>query len=194
MARIYGTTFGSMKGVNGSKANKGAGARGESLVEELLNSSFKKYQNVCIFHDLNIPKVRGANTDHIFLVGDCMYILDSKMWRSGFYWSFSGHSYCGLKRFEPAEKHTVGMAMDKWRDIIPRETSIYGALIICQGSARKPQSLWALRLPDGVEKYRLDNIVAHLKNVTNKQHKKIPNEQLVRAISKYVKKKDISIR
>lgn len=65
------------------------GARGEQKTEALLNGFAKK---AAVLHDLRIP-IPGfkANIDHAVVSGKSVLLLDSKMWKPGFYWSLLGY-------------------------------------------------------------------------------------------------------
>lgn len=65
------------------------GARGEQKTEALLNGFGKK---AAVLHDLRIP-IPGfkANVDHAIVSGKSVLLIDSKMWKPGFYWSLLGY-------------------------------------------------------------------------------------------------------
>jgi hypothetical protein len=65
------------------------GAKGEQKTEVLLNGFAKK---AAVLHDLRIP-LPGfkANIDHAVVSGKSVLLIDSKMWKPGFYWSMLGY-------------------------------------------------------------------------------------------------------
>jgi hypothetical protein len=65
------------------------GAKGEQKTEVLLNGFGKK---AAVLHDLRIP-LPGfkANIDHAVVSGKSVLLIDSKMWKPGFYWSMLGY-------------------------------------------------------------------------------------------------------
>jgi hypothetical protein len=65
------------------------GAKGEQKTEVLLNGFAKK---AAVLHDLRIP-IPGfkANIDHAIVSGKSVLLIDSKMWKPGFYWSLLGY-------------------------------------------------------------------------------------------------------
>ncbi|GAA4032867.1 hypothetical protein GCM10023063_15270 [Arthrobacter methylotrophus] len=65
------------------------GAKGEQKTEGLLNGFAKK---AAVLHDLRIP-LPGfkANIDHAVVSGKSVLLIDSKMWKPGFYWSMLGY-------------------------------------------------------------------------------------------------------
>lgn len=78
------------------------GAKGEEKSARLLDGFSKK---AAILHDLRIP-IPGfkANIDHIVVSGNRVLILDSKMWRPGFYWTMFGVNRRGLQRVDHTAK------------------------------------------------------------------------------------------
>lgn len=72
------------------------GAKGEKKSEEILN---RFGESAAVMHDLHLP-IPGfkANIDHIIVSGKRVLILDSKMWKPGFYWTFSGTNRRGLEK------------------------------------------------------------------------------------------------
>ncbi|QOT19546.1 nuclease-related domain-containing protein [Paenarthrobacter sp. YJN-5] len=65
------------------------GAKGEQKTEALLNGFAKK---AAVLHDLRIP-LPGfkSNIDHAIVSGKSVLLIDSKMWKPGFYWSLLGY-------------------------------------------------------------------------------------------------------
>ena len=65
------------------------GAKGEQKTEALLNGFGKK---AAVLHDLRIP-IPGfkANIDHAIVSGKSVLLIDSNMWKPGFYWSTLGY-------------------------------------------------------------------------------------------------------
>lgn len=68
---------------------------------------------VTVLHDLRIPRPGvTANVDHVVVSGRRVFLIDSKVWRPGFYWTLRGRTWRGLERFAPADKKTMVMATD----------------------------------------------------------------------------------
>ncbi len=114
MASIYGNAGGSLGNAGswgGNVSASRAGARGEQLTAAVLNQLAKSVDGLAVLHDLRIP-IPGvkANIDHAIVSGDRVLLLDSKLWRPGFYWTIAGRTRRGLQRFEPADKKTLPMA------------------------------------------------------------------------------------
>lgn len=72
------------------------GVKGEKKSEEVLN---RFGDHAAVMHDLRIP-IPGfkANIDHVIVSGKRVMILDSKMWKPGFYWTLSGTNRRGLEK------------------------------------------------------------------------------------------------
>ena len=88
------------------------GRVGEQRTARLLERVIGRSENApTVLHDLRIPDPRyKANIDHVVVSGKTVYIVDTKVWASGFYWTLGGRSFRGLSRFGPAEKRTMPLA------------------------------------------------------------------------------------
>jgi hypothetical protein len=66
-----------------------------------------------VLHDLMLP-VRGvkANIDHVIVSGRDVWLLDTKVWAPGVYWTFRGHTRRGWswKKLDYLDKKTAEMA------------------------------------------------------------------------------------
>ncbi len=109
---IIGSPGGSLRDLGG-KFGAGqvtAGADGEIRTARAL-------ANICqpggptVLHDLVLP-MNGitANIDHIVISGKDVYILDSKMWTPGLYWTIAGRTRRGWTRVEHTDRQTMRMA------------------------------------------------------------------------------------
>lgn len=72
------------------------GQRGEIRTAELL-APFGKH--TAIIHDVRVP-ISGwkANIDHVVVSGKTVYLIDTKSWKAGWYWSIGGTNMRGLKK------------------------------------------------------------------------------------------------
>lgn len=109
---VIGTPGGSLHELArfASAANIESGRDGERRTAEILRS-------ICIpggptvLHDLDIPMSGlAANIDHIVVSGHTVRIIDSKMWKPGFYWTLLGRTRNGLRRVAHADKQTMTLA------------------------------------------------------------------------------------
>lgn len=69
-----------------------------------------------VLHDLRIP-IPGihANIDHVVVAGRRVWLIDSKAWAPGWYWTVGGKTRRGLTLVPHADKKTIPMAMDATR-------------------------------------------------------------------------------
>lgn len=88
-----------------------AGLQGELRTAAVLDEIAHR-RGITVMHDLQIPGSR-ANIDHIVVTGNKVLLVDSKMWKPGFFWTWGGRTYRGRQRFESAEKQTMVMARQK---------------------------------------------------------------------------------
>lgn len=86
------------------------GRQGELRTAALIDAAARRY-GFTVLHDLRVP-IPGfsANADHIVVSGRQVLLLDTKVWRPGFYWTFDGASFRGFSRFAPADKKTMKLA------------------------------------------------------------------------------------
>jgi hypothetical protein len=89
------------------------GAKGEQRTGRILNALAAAQNGPTVLHDLRIPLPGvNANIDHIVVSGRRVTILDSKVWKPGFYWTLLGATRRGMERFAPADKQTMRMARE----------------------------------------------------------------------------------
>jgi hypothetical protein len=139
-----------------------AGERGEHRTADILEHAYRGDDTTHVFHDLDIPgHERTANVDHMVAQGNRVIILDSKSWLPGFYWTARGCTYRGLHRFPPADKHTVGFAVDSYRQLLLGNAKVGGMLVI-HPTRDGPNHLWAIALADGVARATGDKLIAAL--------------------------------
>jgi len=72
-----------------------------------------------------------ANVDHMVVTGRTVYLLDSKMWKTGRYWTVFGKTRRGMERIAWADKHTMELA----------RAQIDGYLRRCGVSAQVPRPI-----------------------------------------------------
>lgn len=89
------------------------GAKGEKATAGVLNALAREPGGPSVVHDARIP-IPGvkANIDHLVVSGRNVTIIDSKMWKPGFYWTAFGRSFRGLTAFPSADKKTLPMAVN----------------------------------------------------------------------------------
>ncbi|MFC4225416.1 nuclease-related domain-containing protein [Lysinibacter cavernae] len=64
-----------------------------------------------ILNDLRIP-IPGfqANIDHVVVFGNQILLIDTKYWRTSFYWTVAGRTRRGLQLFPEGDKKTLNAA------------------------------------------------------------------------------------
>ncbi|MGH9067649.1 MAG: nuclease-related domain-containing protein [Acidimicrobiales bacterium] len=152
-ARTYGRAGGSLGHMAGQYGGKGIwGQKGERATAQILAKALGSDPDVVILHDLSIPGF-DANVDHVVVKGNRVFILDSKVWKPGFYWRFGHRCMRGWKSFPPAGKKTVGMAVDRYRAALTQAkvpVQVTGLLVVHPSKAGAKLSTGWLRSPNGV--------------------------------------------
>lgn len=121
---VIGSPAGSLGDAAWSKniAAAKAGVRGELSTAKLLDALAALPGGPTVLHDLRIP-IPGisANIDHVVVSGRTVTIIDSKVWKPGFYWTLAGMTFRGHERFAPADKKTMPMALAAITGLLERE-------------------------------------------------------------------------
>ena len=165
-----------------SKAHARAGAKGEHQTARVLNQLARTSGGPGVLHDVKIPGAH-ANVDHVVVAGNKVFLIDSKVWRAGFYWSFLGAPLRGSKSFPHAKTTTLEFAQDRLKTVL-EQAGVDGVefatpiLAVWQSASRGKLSLWALRLPGGK--------VKHGRKVVSRAMFANPNPLIVSVLSKYV--------
>lgn len=114
---VLGTPGGSVTDLGTDAA--AIGRDGEEMIGQEISQIAYSSERV-VLHDLDVP-ARGmkANIDHLVLGGDVVLIVDSKVWRKGFYWTIGGNSYRGLTAQPHLDKPTLRVIQEKVADFLP---------------------------------------------------------------------------
>lgn len=146
---IIGTAGGGLDnaGWAANAAVAAQGRAGELATAEVLNRMACPGGPV-VLHDLRIP-IPGftANIDHAVVAGRKVWLIDSKRWAPGFYWTFGGRGYRGFGRFKvrdrsgkwayPAEKQTMAMAFTSISKVLAgTRSSVQTPLVVVWSSRR----------------------------------------------------------
>lgn len=153
---VYGRPGGSLENASWLKASdRGAakvGASGEQRTADLLDR-YAAESDVTVLHDLRVPSSKyKANIDHVVVSGNRVFVIDSKVWKPGRYWTDPwGRTFRGFERFEPAEKQTM-VVIDKTLEAMFRNADVQAQLVepllfVWPSSTRKKMSTWMLRVP-----------------------------------------------
>lgn len=110
---VHGVAGSSLSGADTSwAANAGAirfGKIGEQRTAAILDR-LAVGDGPTVLHDLKVPGNR-ANIDHVVVSGNVITLVDSKVWRRGFFWTFRGQTYRGRELFPHADKRTMRTAI-----------------------------------------------------------------------------------
>ncbi|AUG29409.1 NERD domain-containing protein [Microbacterium hominis] len=84
------------------------GAVGEARTGRVLAQLAGRESGPTVIHDVRIP-IPGftANIDHVVISGRDVTLLDSKVWRAGFYWTLGGVTRRGMELAAHCDKKTL---------------------------------------------------------------------------------------
>src|SRR5664279_4115616 len=138
------------------------GQQGEQRTAAILNR-LARHNGAAVLHDIQMPMAGvTANIDHIVVSGTTVTIVDSKVWKPGFYWTLANKTRRGWRRFAivdrqgrktyPGDKQTIAMAITAIEKYLPAcgvtDFRMGQAIVIAWPSTkRKNLSLWAARFP-----------------------------------------------
>lgn len=123
-----------------------AGADGETKTAAVLDGFALK---AAVLHDLRVP-VPGfkANIDHIVVSGKRVLILDSKVWKPGFYWTLFGINRRGGERVDHTAKDQAWMQRALTGYLRGTGADVATPhLVIWPSRKGGAVSLWLLRVP-----------------------------------------------
>lgn len=150
MIGIYGTVAAGLTGAPSFAKNAGtaaAGAQGEKRTARVLDQFADR---ALVLHDLRIPLpgVR-ANIDHAIVSGKHVLLIDTKVWKPGFYWTWGAKSRRGLEAVPHIDKKTMLMAADGIaRHLESNKARLAHPLVgVWPSSTSKQLSLHFLRVP-----------------------------------------------
>jgi len=161
---VLGTAGGGLGDASGWAANENVarmGQAGEVRMAAILDP-LARPGGATVLHDLRIP-IPGftANIDHVVVSGRTVLLIDSKMWKPGFYWTVGGKTRRGWRRFAvtsrsgkpayPAETKTMSMAYDTiTRYLHGRGINARIArplVVVFSSSQRARLDVWMLKFP-----------------------------------------------
>lgn len=125
------------------------GARGEIRTGMILDKIALLPGGPTVLHDVSIPG-SAANIDHLVISGNRILLVDSKVWRGGFYWTL-GRTRRGSEVFPPADKRTLPMAQDRLATFLSGRHVVSDfatpLLVVWPSVDQHPIQLWAMRAP-----------------------------------------------
>lgn len=146
MGNVYGIPGGSVSepgavtwAANSAVAQIGGAA--ERRTGELLNR-LAESSEWDVFHDLRVPGSR-ANIDHVLVGARSVVVIDTKIWKPGFYWTLGGATRRGWERVQHLDKQSIPMTMDRLAARL-EPTGVRLArpvLLVWPSSARAPMRL-----------------------------------------------------
>jgi len=149
MNGIYGMAATGLHNDSSFAANEAVakiGAKGEERTAMILNGFGLK---AAVLHDLRVP-IPGfkSNIDHVIVSGKRVLVLDTKVWKPGFYWTLAGRNRRGTERIRHTEKD-VGYLQAALITYLRGTGATVTAphLIIWPSSAAAKISFWLLRVP-----------------------------------------------
>lgn len=150
----FGTPGGSLEQptwIKGDGSTAAAGRTGEQRTAAILSRLAST--EVAVFHDVSIPGSR-ANVDHVVVAGSTITLIDTKLWRPGFYWASPSGPRRGLDDFPAAKTGTLTLAKARLSALLDRHgvpaTFATPLLLVWSSDGSRPVSTWALRI-DGVK-------------------------------------------
>jgi hypothetical protein len=123
MERTYPQIIGHPGGSLGTKDLKSQfgnradiGARAEQKTATMVLNPICERGGATVLHDVRLHSTnrsggsREGNIDHILISGTSVFLIDTKMWQPGFYWTFGGTSRRGLTKVPHLDKGTMEWA------------------------------------------------------------------------------------
>lgn len=145
----YGRAATGLSGNTGwavSEAAARVGATGEKKTEAALAAFAGK---AAVLHDLTVP-IPGfkANIDHVVVSGRRVMLIDTKVWKPGFYWTFAGVNRRGFDRVDHTAKDQsyITRAVVSYLKGTGAEVSS-PVLAVWSSRATGKASTWALTVP-----------------------------------------------
>jgi hypothetical protein len=123
-----------------------AGAGGEKKTEELLAQFAGK---AAVLHDLTVP-IPGfkANIDHVVVTGRRVLLIDTKVWKPGFYWTLFGVNRRGFERVDHTAKDQSYITRAVTSYLKGTEAQVCSpVLAVWCSRANGSVSIWALSVP-----------------------------------------------
>ena len=126
-----------------------AGRRGEQATARVLD--WHARNGKAVMHDLRMPiPGMSLNIDHVVVAGNTVVLVDSKLWRPGFYWTWAGRTFRGLRRARHVDKQTMLMARESIGAYLDRHQLSAGIRCVVAAwpsSDHSPLRLWAAATP-----------------------------------------------
>lgn len=125
------------------------GTKGEQLSEKVLNTFSSR---AAVMHDLRVP-IPGfkANIDHVIVSGRRVLILDSKMWKPGFYWTLAGVNRRGREKVPHTGKDQAWITKAVESHLRGTGAEVLTVrLVIWPSRTGEKASTWLLKVPGAI--------------------------------------------
>ena len=144
---VYGRAGGSLDDADFAASAEAArvGQVGEVLTATILNKLAAQH-GFTVLHDLRIPGSK-ANIDHVVVSADRVRVIDSKMWKPGFYWTLRGKTRRGSERVPHADKRGIPFGHERLEALLEKHGARMQRPLMVIHSSRpgSPISIWAFR-------------------------------------------------
>jgi hypothetical protein len=143
---IYGTPGKSLDGRFQAKAGAlVAGRAGELATAAVLRRFEAARPEVAVLHSLRVPAQKmHADIDHVVVAGRRVWLLDSKCWAPGFYWSIGALSMRGLHPAPYAKRRTMSATARVVQGYLGTLASVEPPVVVVWPSSAD-LSVWAWR-------------------------------------------------
>lgn len=124
---VPGTSFDSA----GWAANSGVAAVGAKYEREVGKILNEETSGVAVFHSLNLPiRNTPADVDHAVLCGSDLWLIDTKGWKRGFYWTAGGRTSRGFTPFKYADGTNMASAYTAYTKVLDGRVKVHEPLIV----------------------------------------------------------------
>lgn len=132
--QIFGAPAASLTwGIEGSEGGDvSAGIEGEKMTAKILRDWIKTHPSAMVVHSVGWPGSSG-DTDHLLIVGNQIYLIDSKRWKSKRKYSVTPNG--AIKRGTvdfPEGKVKMIPALSAWREVLGKGVKVSGIVCIAQ--------------------------------------------------------------
>lgn len=133
---IYGNAGGGLTNATwaANEAVAKIGQRAEKQTAELLKPFGAR---TAIIHDVRVP-IPGftSNIDHVVVTGKTVYLIDTKAWKAGWYWSISGKNMHGIKKARDSVSKSPDYAVKAFAQHLGPEADVRPVVLAVWPSSR----------------------------------------------------------
>lgn len=122
--QILGVAGGGLNHSDGWAQNRAvarAGQRGEERTARMLDALVAAGGKATVMHDLDVPRWKNGNIDHVVVSRNTVLLIDSKSWTGGFYWTLGGRTRRGWGRLDKQVAARQGRAVRKGDDYVAKK-------------------------------------------------------------------------